>query len=152
MICIIILQVQRTTDTKKLYMPFYRLYTPTDIRFIAELTSAYHNYSHTAITFTGGSSHYSRLFKLPLISRDVLTDSSDITIKITVGLQMAIRDGYDSDPKFLLSDGDFGIGFEMREEADHCRGVQGTMGDQLTSYLRFDGVSHASSVYQKNLF
>ena len=139
--------MQRTTDTKNLYMPFYRLYTPRDIRFSAELnTVAFYNYSYTAITFTGGSTSYSRLFKLPLMCGDVLTYSSDITIRITVGLQMAIRDGYDSDPKFLLSDGDYGIGFEMREEGVRCQGIQGSTGDVLTSYTRLGGASHKSSV------
>ena len=138
--------MQRTADTKRLYMPFYRLYTPRDIRFGAELnTGAYYNYSYTDITFTGGSASFSRLFKLPLIGADVLSDSSDITVKITVGLQMAIR-GHDSDPKFFLSDGDNGIGFEMREEADRCRGIQGSMGDVLTSFFAFNGASHTSSV------
>ena len=127
-------------------MPFYRLYTPRDIRFSPELNyGAYHNYTYTDITFTGGSTSYSQLFKLPLISGDVLTYSSDITIRITVGLQMAIR-GHDSDPKFLLSDGDYGIGFEMREEAVRCQGIQGSTGDVLTSFTRLGGASHQSSV------
>ena len=141
------LQVQRTTDIKKMYMPFYRLYTPRDIRFSAELnTGAYYNYSYTAITFTGGSTSYSRLFKLPLTSGDVLTYSSDITIRITVGLQMAIRNNRDSDPKFLLSDGNYGIGFEMREEAVRCQGIQGSVGDVLTFFTKIQGASHQSSV------
>ena len=126
-------------------MPFYRLYTPRDIRADAEFTNAYYNYSTTAITFTGGSSSYSRLFKLPLISGGVLTYSADITVKITVGLQMAIR-SHDSDPKFFLSDGDSGIGFEMREEAVRCRGIQGLMGDVLSSRLTRGGASHESSI------
>ena len=126
-------------------MPFYRLYTPRDIRFGAELTNAYYNYSTTAITFTGGSQVYSRLFKLPLISVGVLTYSADITVKITVGLQKAIR-SHDSDPKFLLSDGDTGIGFEMREEAVRCEGIQGSMGDVLSSRSTRGGASHQSSI------
>ena len=126
-------------------MPFYRLYTPRDIRFGVELSDAYYNYSTTAITFTGGSSSYSRLFKLPLIPGGVLTYSADITVKITVGLQKAIR-SHDSDPKFFLSDGDSGIGFEMREEAVRCRGIQGLMGDVLSSRLTRGGASHESSI------
>ena len=127
------------------YMPFCRLYTPHDIRFGAELTRAYYNYLTTAITFTGGSSGYSRLFKLPLISVGVLTYSANITVKIIVGLQKAIR-SHDSDPKFLLSDGDTGIGFEMREEAVRCQGIQGLMGDVLSSWSIRGGASHQSSI------
>ena len=106
-------------------MPFYRLYTPRGILSNAEFTTSYYNYSSTAITFIGGSPAYTRLFKLPLIPQELLTYSSDITVKITVGLQKAIR-SYDSDPKFLLSDGSYGIGFEMRDGGRyHCRGIQG---------------------------
>ena len=115
-----------------MYIPFYRLYTPRGILSNAEFTTSYYNYSSTAITFNGGSSTYQRLFKLPLIPDDLLTYSFDITVKITVGLQKAIC-SYDSDPKFLLSDGSYGIGFEMREEALHCQGMQGYMGDVLGS-------------------
>ena len=76
----------------------------------------------------------------------MLTYYSDITVKITVGLQKAIR-SYDSDPKFFLSDGSYGIGFEMREEATRCQGIQGTMGDALPSRLiRPGGASHQSSI------
>ena len=49
------------------------------------------------------------------------------------------------DPKFLLSDGDNGIGFEMREEAVRCGGIQGLMGDTLSSRSTRGGASHESS-------
>ena len=137
-------QVQRSSDTKSMYMPFYRLYTPRDIRAVAEFTTRYYNYSTTAITFNGGSSTNSRLFKLPLIGGGLLTYSADVVVKITVGLQNDIR-SHDSDPKFLLSDGDSGIGFEMREEADRCQGIQGLMGDVLSSLIKRDGASHEST-------
>ena len=128
-------------------MPFYRLYTPRGIRYNAEFTTSYYNYSTTFITFESSTSNYlPRLFKLPLIPGDMLTYSSDITVKITVGLQKAIR-SYDSDPKFFLSDGSYGIGFEMREDATRCQGIQGTMGDALPSRsIRPGGASHQSSV------
>ena len=128
-----------------MYIPFYRLYTPRGIRYNAEFTTSYYNYSSTAITFNGGSSDYQRLFKLPLIPQELLTYSSDITVKITVGLQKAIR-SHDSDPKFLLSDGTYGIGFEMREEAVRCEGIQGTMGDILSSRSTRGGASHQASI------
>ena len=128
-----------------MYMPLYRLYTPRGIRSNAEFTTSYYNYSSTAITFNGGSSSYQRLFKLPLIPQDLLSYSSDITVKITVGLQKAIR-SYDSDPKFLLSDGSYGIGFEMREEAIRCQGIQGTMGEVLSSVSSRGGASHQASI------
>ena len=129
-----------------MYIPFYRLYTPRSIRYNAQFTTSYYNYSTTAITFTGGDSYRQQLFKLPLIPQGLLTYSSDITVKITVGLQNPIRGVYDSDPKFLLSDGSYGIGFEMRDGGGYrCRGIQGTMGDVSSSTSR-DGVLHQASI------
>jgi len=142
--CDLFLQLQRANEMKKLYMPFYKLYTPRVIRSEAEFTTSYYNYSTTAITFAAGSPSYGRLFKLPLIGSNVLTRYADITVKITVGLQNAIRSG-DSDPKFFISDGQRGIGFEMREEAVRCQGMQALMGDVLTSRSVRGGASHQSS-------
>ena len=126
-------------------MPFYRLYTPRGILSNAEFTTSYYNYSSTAITFNGGSSDYQRLFKLPLIPQELLTYSSDITVKITVGLQKAIR-SHDSDPKFLLSDGTNGIGFEMRDDTYRCQGIEGTMGDVLGARSIIAGTYHKSYI------
>ena len=118
------------------------MYTPRIIRSTAEFTSSYYNYSQTAITF-GPDTGYRRLFKLSLIPGGVLAAYPDITVKITVGLQNAIRSG-DSDPKFLISDGETGIGFEMREEGSiHCQGVQGNMGD-TSSFLSRGGASYSA--------
>ena len=127
-------------------MPFYKLYTPEVILSTAEFTSSYYNYSKTALTFGTGGSTNRRLFKLPLIPGGILTRYADISVKITVGLQNAIRSG-DSDPKFLISDGERGIGFEMREESStHCQGIQGLMGDVLGSRSTRGGASYSASI------
>lgn len=128
-----------------MYMPFYKLYTPEVILSTAEFTSDYYNYSKTALTFGPGSPAYRRLFKIPLIPGGLLTRSADISVKITVGLQNAIRSG-DSDPKFLISDGERGIGFEMREETStHCRGMDGLMGD-VGSLTSRGGATYSASI------
>ena len=127
-------------------MPFHQLYTPQDILYTAEFTSGYYNYSRTAITFSIGSPSYRRLFKLPLIPGGILRRNADISVKITVGLQNAIR-SRDSDPKFLISDGERGIGFEMREESSiHCRGIQGLMGEVISSRSTRGGASYSASI------
>ena len=135
-----------------MYTPFYRLYTPRGILSNAEFTTSYYNYSSTAITFEGGDSYRQRLFKLPLIPHDLLTYSSDITVKITVGLQKAVCDSADSDPKFLLSDGSYGIGYEVRDNIGyHYRGIQGTMGDVLGSLSTRGRVPHQSYILPEQL-
>ena len=133
--------MQRTSEARKMYVPFYRLYTPVDI---AESTTGYYNFTETAIVFGTGSS-YRRLFRLPLISGGILSSDANIVVKITVGLHNDIRSG-DSDPKFLISDGEDGVGFDIREENSiHCRGIEGAMGETLTGYVRKPGAVFPAS-------
>ena len=76
-------------------------------------------------------------FKLSLLPQDVLSSRADIVVVVTVGLDNEIWNG-DDDPKFFLSDGARGIGFELQERIEisgyccrgnrcheyHCRGLQ----------------------------
>ena len=124
-------------------MPFYRLYTPADIVATADFTSGY-TYTATSITFGAGSS-YRRLFRLPLMSGGILSSDANIVVKVTVGLDNDIRSS-DSDPKFLISDGEYGIGFEFREERSvHCQRIEGSMGETLTGFSRQTGTSFSAS-------
>ena len=123
--------MQRTSEAKTTYIPFYRLYTPYVLHTTAEFTSS-RSYSPTALSFGTDSPGSKRLFKLPLISANILNRNADITVVMTVGLQSSVRSS-DSDPKFYLSDGERGIGFESRNEAPYCRGMQAVMGDTMSS-------------------
>ena len=137
----------RTSETSKLYVPFYRLYTPYDIRTKAEFTSRYTSYTSTEILYTtSGTTYNERLFRLPLIPGDILSRYADVIAVITIGLDKEKRSS-DSDPYFFLSDGINGIGFEVRDNP-YCRGVQGIMGDVLGSRSRTSTPSvHQSSVH-----
>ena len=135
-------------------MPFYRLYTPSILRSNAEFTSSY-SYSATGLTFgtdSTSSNNYKRLFKLPLIPGAMLSRSADVTVVLTIGLQSSIRSS-DSDPKFLISDGERGIGFDLRDTLSaQCRGMQGSMGDTITGYSYFTGASARSTSYLSEEF
>ena len=136
--------MQRTSEARKLYMPFYRLYTPADIVERAEFTNNYTSYTPTSITF-GAGSNYRRFFRLPLMSGGIISSDANIVVKIIVGLDNDVRSG-DSDPKFLISDGEYGIGFEFREENSvHCQRIEGSMGETLTGYSRQSGARFAAS-------
>ena len=137
--------MQRTSEARKLYIPFYQLYTPADIVERAEFTNNYTSYTATSITFGKGITSYRRLFRLPLVSGGILSSDANIVVKITVGLDNDIRSS-DSDPKFLISDGNHGIGFEFREENSvHCRSVEGIMGDTIDLLSRRFGTSYSAS-------
>jgi len=142
--------VIKTTETQSTFVPFYRVYTPYTLRYLSN-TEFFENPStttSTALTFFRGSLSYRRLFKLPLIPWGVFHTSDEVTVKITVGLDSGIRTG-DSDPKFILSDGqdgNSGIGFEMREEAIRCQGIEGTTGATLQSRRTYPGAQHTSEI------
>jgi len=141
--------VIKTTETQSTFVPFYRVYTPYTLRYRsnAEFFETL-SYTRTALTFSSGSQSYGRLFKLPLLPWGVFHLSDEITIKLTIGLDSGIR-ASDSDPKFIISngqDGNFGLGFEMREEAIRCRGIEGTTGSTLQSRNTFPGAQHTSEV------
>ena len=143
----ILFQLIRTSETKSLYIPFFRLYTPNDIRAEADFTVRPDSVTTTTLTYTSAGTINGRLFRLPLVPANVLENNADIVAVITIGLESAARNA-DSDPKFFLSDGQGGIGFEMREEGirDRCRGIQATMGDTFTSSRTIPGVTHTSTV------
>ena len=137
--------MQRISATKKMYIPFHKLYTPPIIVSTAEFTSGYYNYSKTALVFGTGLSNY-RLFKILLIPAGIIPTDPDMYVRIYLGLQNSIRNSHDSDPKFLLSDGKRGIGFELRDDSPWCQGIQGTMGDTLGSRSTRGGSSHSSPI------
>ena len=108
----------KATETRSAFVPFYRVYTPYTLRYRSNaefFESPASTTTSTALTFSSGSQDYGRLFKLPLIPWGVFRNGEEATVKITVGLDSAIR-ASDSDPKFILSTGhdrSRGIGFEM---------------------------------------
>ena len=144
-----VLLLQRTCtcicETKNTHIPFYQLYTPSIIRSKAEFTSSY-SYSATALTFGKESYRFGsrdkRLFKLPLIPATVLNRYANITVVIKIGLQNAVRNSEDSDPKVFISDGNNGIGFDIRDGVHpNCDGIQASMGDIMNNDKDFDGPS-----------
>ena len=77
----------------------------------------------------------------------MLSRYADVNMVMTIGLEKAIRDSSDSDPKYLLSDGVRGIGFGVRDGGSgQCRGMQGLMGDTIASIRYFSGTTGQSSI------
>ena len=139
----------RTSETRKMYVPFYQLYTPSDLTKMAEFTTSYSGVTSTALSFGTDSIGGRRLFKLPLIPANVLQYNADIIVEITVGLDNVIRSG-DSDPKVFISDGQNGIGFDIREDIKgQCRGYQAIMGDTSSSRSATGGSTHITSILQE---
>ena len=72
----------------------------------------------------------------------MLDRHADITVVIIIGLQNTIRNDVDSDPKVFLSDGNIGVGFDIRDGIHpNCDGMEASVGDTLGSSKDFDGPS-----------
>ena len=125
-------------------IPFYKVYTLSDIVSKADIASSY-TYNATALYFGAGFPSYGLLFKLPLLKKNLLSVDADIVVVATIGLDSGVRSG-DSDPKFFVSDELYGVGFEMREEADRCQGMKAIMGSTALSMKTFPGANHNSSI------
>lgn len=139
-------------EVEKTFVPFYRVYTPYTLQSKATFYESY-GITHTSLTFSSSSADlYGRMFQIQLVPKGVFhADNVDVTVKITAGLDNTVRTTYDSDPKFVLSDGydesHYGIGFEVRDEgSQHCRGIQGIVGATLDSRRTYSGSSSSSSV------
>ena len=140
----------RTSGTIKLYVPFYQFYTPYDILTKAEFTNIYSSHTPTEILYTAeGDTRYERLFKLHLLPGGVLSHSADVVVVITMGLDSEGRSG-DSDPKFFLSNGLQGIGFELRDNP-YCRGIQATMGNVFDSRTQFSSNRPESDIHPEEI-
>ena len=106
----------------------------------------YKTVTKRAITFDVGSTVSGRLFKLPLLPPNLLSDKADIVVVITIGMDNSVR-STDNDLRFFISDGENGLGFEIREEpsAHRCRGIQAVMGNKLSSLNAYVGSPHNST-------
>ena len=105
--------------------------------------------SAAQITFDAGSLAQAALLKVPLVAAGVLTDASPLTVEITVGHDVSIGQGTDSDIRYGVSDGTRFIGFETCDKGnygDHspCYGMEGSSGPSITS-LRHDPVGPKTS-------
>lgn len=69
---------------------------------------------------------------------------------MTVGLQNAVRVSGDSDPKFFISDGERGIGFDLRDGVPRCQGMEARMGDVMSSSTFFNSASAQSNILSEN--
>ena len=65
---------------------------------------------------------------------------------VTVGLENGVRVSGDSDPKFFISDGERGIGFDLRDGAPRCQGIQARMGDVMSSSTFFNSAPAQSNI------
>ena len=89
------------------------------------------------LTFNAGSVTHAALLKVPMIPAGVISDSTPLTVDITVAHDVSIGQGSDSDIRYGVSDGTRFIGFRTSDKMNYssnspCFGMEGISGATLT--------------------
>ena len=90
------------------------------------------------LTFNAGSVTHAALLKVPMIPAGVISDSTPLTVDITVAHDVSIGQGADSDIVYGVSDSTKFIGFQTRDKGNYrsispCYGLEGNSGTTLSS-------------------
>ncbi len=110
-----------------------------------KLTSAatfiHHHNSITPrlLTFLSAPRNNYRLMIVPLIAPGVIDINANLVVKMAVGLEKKFG-ATDSDPKFVISDGNRFIGMVLKDKPDFaasapCVGVEGSSGKTMAPYF-----------------
>ena len=112
--------------------------TPSWIEAHALYLHSKHLSTAEQLTFNASSVHNAALFKVPMIPKDVLQNSTPLTVEIVVFNDVKIGDTEDSDPRYGVSDGISFVGFETVDKDTYsrdyapCFGIEGTSKSSLT--------------------
>jgi len=119
-------------------MLYQQTMTPTWLEAHASYIDSKRTLTAELLTFNAGSVDNAALIKVPMIPAGVVTDSTPMTLEITVGEDLSIGNVADSDVRIGVSDGTNFIGFEVPDKLDYgtkapCYGVEGMSGETLSS-------------------
>jgi len=112
--------------------------TPTWLEAHASYIDSHGTFTAEQLTFNAGAVDNPALLKVPIIPAGVMTDSTPMTLEITVGEDLSIGNLVDSDTRYGVSDGTNFIGFEAPDKLNYgtkapCYGVEGKSGTTLSS-------------------
>jgi len=112
--------------------------TPTWLEAHASYIDSQRTLTAEQLTFNAGSVDNAALIKVPMIPAGVITDSTPMTLEITIGEDLSIGNVADSDVRIGVSDGTNFIGFEVPDKLNYgtkapCYGVEGKSGATLSS-------------------
>ena len=119
--------------------------TPTWLEAHASYIDSHRTLTTEQLTFNAGSVDQAAILKVPMIPAGVVTDSTPMTLEITVGEDLSIGNVADSDARIGVSDGTNFIGFEVPDKLNYntkapCFGIEGMSGATLSS-IREDPVT-----------
>ena len=80
----------------------------------------YHQHTVTAtkLTFLSAPVNYARLMQVPLIPAETLNADANLVIKMVIGTDIDIGQG-ESDPSYVISDGQFFVGVHIRDKNNY---------------------------------
>jgi len=127
-----LLAVHHSSADSKGQIPYYQLFTPTKLMNAASFIHHHHTVTGTKLTFLSAPQNHARLLKVPLIPPATVDADISLVVKMVIGTDMDIGQG-ESDPSYVISDGQFFIGAHIRDKNNYntgapCLGIEGTSG------------------------
>ena len=107
------------------------------MKLLKAASFVYHHHTVTAtkLTFLSAPENYARLVKVPLIPPATVDSDAKLVVKVVVGTDTDIGLG-DSDPSYVISDGQYSIGAMIRDKNNFnagapCLGFEGFSGKTI---------------------
>jgi len=139
---IALLAVPYSSADSKGHSPYYQLFTPMKLIKAASFIHYHHTVTATKLTFLNAPKYYARLLKVPLIPPATVDADANLVVKMVIGTDIGIGQG-ESDPSYVISDGQFFIGAIIRDKSNYktgapCLGVEGISGETMAGNWRED--------------
>ncbi|KAL9987403.1 hypothetical protein ACROYT_G001703 [Oculina patagonica] len=127
---------------------YYQVFTPMKLLKAATFVHHHHSVTTTRLTFLSASENYARMIKVPLIPPATIDSDAKLVVKMVVGTDTEIGQG-ESDPSYVISDGQYFIGAMIRDKNNFnsgapCLGFEGTS-DRIAAHRRQDSELPKSS-------
>ena len=116
---------------------YHQTMTPSWLEAYASYIDSSRTITTYQLTFNAGLVDNAALLKVSIIPAGVCRDSTPLTVDITVGHDVSIGQGTDSDIRYGVSDGTRFIGFGTVDKMNYgsyspCFGMEGISGASLT--------------------
>ena len=102
----------------------------------------HHTVTGTKLTFLSAPQNYALLLKVPLIPPAAVDADASLVVKMVIGTDIGIGQG-ESDPSYVISDGQFFIGAHIRDKNNYktgapCVCIEGSSGKTIGADRRQD--------------
>ena len=116
----------------------------------------HHSVTPRLLTFLSAPKDHFRLMVVPLIPPAVTTENANLVIKMAVGMETTFG-GVDSDPSFVVSDGNHFIGVFTLDKTNYngdapCLGIEGASGLTMNQRHRDTSLPKPSESYYPGRF